>query len=246
MRPLRSPLTRFRWRASRDGTLSFSNYASPLLPFFRSRTIPGFRGLPALLAPVWRLRDQTIAAPQNLPFASRATLRCASGDRAPWYLRSGRNPPACAGRVTFASFRRRHRHGCIEPGLKFAATGGDRARKLIQFQTEHRHHFAIVKFIEIIEGEGAALWFRCSRNPNRQLFRFELLDLFRRLRRNFGRLVRPLLWLHPVGNDIEATPARFAKKPVAIRRRLATGGKKRSLSQSVLKNILRFRRLTRH
>src|SRR5205814_1825723 len=83
--------------------------------------------------------------------------------------------------VTTASFPGRRRHSCIEPGLKFATTGGDRARELIQFQTKYRHHFAIIKLVQIIEGEAAALWLRCSRNPNRQLFRFELLNLFRRL-----------------------------------------------------------------
>jgi len=55
-----------------------------------------------------------------------------------------------------------------------------------------------------------------------------------------------VLWLDAVGNYIEATPACFAKKPAAIRRRLAIGGKKCSFSQSVLKNILRFRRLAGH
>src|SRR6266576_2960880 len=80
--------------------------------------------------------------------------------------------------VTTASFRGRRRHSCIEPGLKFATTGGDRTREVSQFQAKDRHYFAIVKLIQVIEGESAALWFGCSRNPNRQLFRFELLDLF--------------------------------------------------------------------
>src|SRR5207248_1780969 len=230
MRPLRLPLTRFRWREWRDEERSFSNSASPLPTFFRWQTIPGFRSIPGFPAPIWQLRDQTIAAPQNLPFVSRATLLCTSGDRAPLHSRWAHNPPACASRVTTASFPGRRRHSCIEPGLKFATTGSDRARELIQFQTKYRHHFAIIKLVQIIEGEAAALWFRCSRNPNRQLFRFELLNLFRRLRRNFGRLIRPLFWLHAVGHYIEATPARFAKKPIAIRRRLAFGGKKCSFS----------------
>jgi len=78
-------------------------------------------------------------------------------------------------------------------------------------------------------------------------FRFELLDLFRRPGRNFGRLIRPVFRLHAMGDDIEATPVRFAKKkPMAIRRWLALGDKKRSFSYSVLKNILRFRCLTGH
>jgi hypothetical protein len=55
-----------------------------------------------------------------------------------------------------------------------------------------------------------------------------------------------VLWLHTLGNYIEATPARFAKKPMAIRGRLSVRDKKCSFSQSVLKNILRFRRLARH
>src|SRR5205823_3533703 len=102
------------------------------------------------------------------------------------------------------------------------------------------------KLIQIIEGESAALWFRCGGNPNRQLFRFELLDLFRRLRRDVGRLIRLVFRLHAMRDDIEATPARFAKKPITIRRWLAFGDKKRSFSDGVLKNILRFRRLARH
>jgi hypothetical protein len=55
-----------------------------------------------------------------------------------------------------------------------------------------------------------------------------------------------VLWLHTLGNYIEATPARFAKKPIAIRGRLPVRDKKCSFSHSVLKNILRFRRLARH
>src|SRR6476659_1479863 len=160
MRPPQLLPTRYRWREWRDEERSFSNSASPLPPFFRWRTTPGFRSIPGLPAPIWQLRDQTIAAPHN--------------------------PPACAGRLTTASFRGRRRHSCIEPGLKFATTGGDRTREVSQFQAKHRHHFAIVKLIQVIEGESAALWFRCSRNPNRQLSRFELLDLFRRPWRKFG------------------------------------------------------------
>src|SRR6476659_5652399 len=52
-----------------------------------------------------------------------------------------------------------------------------------------------------------------------------------------------MVWLHALSNYIKATPARFAKKPIAIRGRLSVRHKKCSFSQRVLKNILRFRRL---
>src|SRR5207248_11496457 len=113
-------------------------------------------------------------------------------------------------------------------------TGGDRTREVSQFQAKDRHYFAIVKLIQVIEGERAALWFRCSGNPNRQLFRFELLDLFRRPWRNFGRLVPSVLWLHTAANYINATPPRLASKPLAIRRRRSSRGKNCSCSHSAL------------
>jgi hypothetical protein len=52
--------------------------------------------------------------------------------------------------------------------------------------------------------------------------------------------------LHAVRNDIETTPARFTKKPVAICRRLTLSGEKCRLAHSILKNILGLRGFPGH
>src|SRR5437868_2835158 len=246
MRLLLSRPTRFQSREWRDGMQFFSNCVLLRQPFFHWQTIPRFRARRASPEPIWQAPDQMTAATRNRPFVSRETRHSASSGQAasPWQW--VRTPPVRGGAATNASFLRRRRQGCIEPSLKFATTGRESARQFMQFQTQHRHHFAIVEFVEIIESQNTALRVGRGGNPNRQLSGLELFDLFGCVWRDFARFVRSPLRLHAVRNDIEATPARFTKKPVAIWRRLTLGSQKRRFAHGILENILRFCCLASH
>src|SRR5438270_13646760 len=116
----------------------------------------------------------------------------------------------------------------------------------MQRQAKHQHYFAVGEFIEIVESENTALWFRRGGNPNRQLFRLELFDLYGRVWRDFTRFVCPLLRLHAMCDHIETMPARFTKKPVAIRRCFTIGGEKSRFAHGVLENVLRLCCLAGH
>src|SRR5438876_6740134 len=187
--------------------------------------------------------------------AERRTRRSCARDEAPSAARdrprvpheSARNAPA------FSLFAKVGSHSCfgpgqsrVQPGLKLSPPVAEQFRQLGRFQLGHREQLAIIELIEIKKRQRGPLRFRRSGNPDGKLLRIELFDLGRRRLGQFVLLKIDSFGLQTLLACLETTPARVAKKPEPIARRLATGRQLRSFAQSRVKHFLRFRRISQH
>src|SRR5438067_263206 len=138
------------------------------------------------------------------------------------------------------------RRSRIEPRLKLPARARKQIGELGGFYFQKREHFTKSELIEIKKRERAPLRFGRRGNPDGELIGFELRDLHRRDWGNVGFLHHAGLGLEALFADGQTTPARVAKKPEPVRRRLIAGGTQGRFSNCVLKSFLRFARIARH
>ena len=141
MRPPRLPPTRFRWREWRDEEAVFLQLRfapSAIFSLANHSWISRETGVAWTSLASARSND-CCAAKSSVRFARDTAVRIRRSGA--FTVAMGAHSASARRRATSASFLRRHRHGCIQPGLKFATTGRDRARQVVQFQTQYRHHF---------------------------------------------------------------------------------------------------------
>src|SRR5687767_13494476 len=136
--------------------------------------------------------------------------------------------------------------GGIQPRLKLATPARNQGGKFGGLYFEERKDFGQGEFIEVEERERASLRLGRGGNRNTYLIGIELFNLRRGKRPNIGFLHHPRLGLDALLSQREATPARVAKKPKAIRRRLVARGPFSRFSHGVLKRGLRLGRIAGH
>src|SRR5436190_440755 len=114
--------------------------------------------------------------------------------------------------------------GRVQPGLELQTSVGDVPGKFSRLLFEQTEEIFMAEVIEIEKGERTPLRLGRSRDPDSQLRRLQLSDLFRTPRRDGVFLHFGFFGLKPGFAGLEAPPPCLTKEPKSILRQLTLSG----------------------